>query len=698
MLTNIFNCPICYKPYDNSENLPKILVSCGHTFCLSCINQNLLRDAAFVCSFCPHSFISTVPELNDLPLNLFVIDQLTNVNPSSSPSIKILSSSPEAAQKDYPLCPLHNHKLKFVCLTDELLICKYCIRFGAHKGHNALHVQDVKSEAFKKIKQLTALAQDLEDRQRQSSCETEVEDLKKIIQINFDSLHLKTMLRTKEEEFLKIADRFFDFGLEKLLQQKSKDENILQQIGQQVHTLNLDLVNENYFTALNLDLTSNIQVSRIPQYLACLAKTAMVHFKSFSSNLSNKIMQFGSHLNPLSSQKSILSKNFQLFPRFLQTLFIIQEDTLVLDFYASLFEQELIKSLGHLWNKANDIFHLVLRFNSTDLLNISALGELCELDFWNQSQLKTLKIQVQGYEKCNLGLEKLLITTSGLKNLGSFSLIVPDTEINNSVLKTVSEFPLKKIKSLQELELNFAKTQITSEGFCELIHALSPITSKLKRFSLNLNGTQVENSNIGDFIKFNLSKARHLQSFSLFLESIPITKNFFRGMISLPRNFSTSLQNLVLDFRSTRLDDNDFKILHSTFIENAVQLQTLELYFSFTSLTQESLQLICQTLSKIAQNLQKIVLDFSYTKIKDIGVLDEIIPRFAVLETFELNLKKISLNKKAVQKIYADFLENKVVMGHLKHFKIKMSKSLKRSVKLSTNSINDKLNKIYISS
>ena len=124
---------------------------------------------------------------------------------------------------------------------------------------------------------------------------------------------------------------------------------------------------------------------------------------------------------------------------------------------------------------------------------------------------------------------------------------------------------------------------------------------------------------------------------------------------------------------------------------------SFELYFSFTFLTQESLKLICQTLSKIAQNLQKIVLDFSHTKIEDIGVFNDIIPKFALLETFELNLKKTSLNKKAVQQICPDFLENKVVMGHLKHFKIKISKNLKKSVKLSMNSINNELRKIFIS-
>jgi DNA-directed RNA polymerase subunit RPC12/RpoP len=34
-------CPNCHKEFNSELNLPRILVSCGHTFCHSCLDQLL---------------------------------------------------------------------------------------------------------------------------------------------------------------------------------------------------------------------------------------------------------------------------------------------------------------------------------------------------------------------------------------------------------------------------------------------------------------------------------------------------------------------------------------------------------------------------------------------------------------------------------------------------------------------------------
>ena len=46
------DCPICHKPYNEYENIPRMLPDCGHTFCSLCLSQQLSKidkEGTFLC-------------------------------------------------------------------------------------------------------------------------------------------------------------------------------------------------------------------------------------------------------------------------------------------------------------------------------------------------------------------------------------------------------------------------------------------------------------------------------------------------------------------------------------------------------------------------------------------------------------------------------------------------------------------------
>lgn len=66
-LMNDEKCPICKGDYDLMEAVPKILVQCGHTICLRCLEQ-FYRSGKIRCPICL-KLHKKLPALEVLPTN-----------------------------------------------------------------------------------------------------------------------------------------------------------------------------------------------------------------------------------------------------------------------------------------------------------------------------------------------------------------------------------------------------------------------------------------------------------------------------------------------------------------------------------------------------------------------------------------------------------------------------------------------------
>lgn len=106
-------CSNCLRPYCAATLLPRILITCGHTFCHSCLADQFVNKAikCFECDEVCH--IDTVEQL---PKNQALLK-----TQSSNRTLVSESSFSE------DLCLTHQKKLEAFCHTCSTLLCIDCI-------------------------------------------------------------------------------------------------------------------------------------------------------------------------------------------------------------------------------------------------------------------------------------------------------------------------------------------------------------------------------------------------------------------------------------------------------------------------------------------------------------------------------------------------------------------------------------------
>jgi len=135
MASKALNCGICYCDYDQVEHLPKFFPKCGHTICASCLSDilNTTRE----CPFDRINVDKSLASAQDFPTNRIVVEQIT-----------------ESQGEKFTICTTHGSKQKLVCLVDRVAICKYCSSLGDHKGHETIHINEIRKQAEEKKEKL----------------------------------------------------------------------------------------------------------------------------------------------------------------------------------------------------------------------------------------------------------------------------------------------------------------------------------------------------------------------------------------------------------------------------------------------------------------------------------------------------------------------------------------------------------------
>ena len=123
------NCQSCKFKYDNTNKLPKILITCGHTFCLDCLerkkeksSETQIRIKCFICSV-----VTTTETIENLPKNMAILENKEKKNITQKES----------------LCDLHSKEIEAFCDNDKTMLCVSCIIENNHKNHNLSSIDKV---------------------------------------------------------------------------------------------------------------------------------------------------------------------------------------------------------------------------------------------------------------------------------------------------------------------------------------------------------------------------------------------------------------------------------------------------------------------------------------------------------------------------------------------------------------------------
>ena len=146
-------CPLCSSRYaETGAHVPRI-IPCTHTFCDTCISQELNRVTFLVCRECgkKHELPS---DGKMFPPNNYILDMLRLFGQQDTHETREeRQHSQDQKEDEFKQCPEHTRELSLYCKSKgcEKDICQSCM-LESHKSHE---VVDIKRERTQRLEALT---------------------------------------------------------------------------------------------------------------------------------------------------------------------------------------------------------------------------------------------------------------------------------------------------------------------------------------------------------------------------------------------------------------------------------------------------------------------------------------------------------------------------------------------------------------
>ena len=136
MVESIFECGICFKPYNHNEKKP-LTLPCGHSFCYECIRK-LNQHGVIKCPYDKRQH-SVQPEA--LPVNYQVLTGLPMISAApAQPESQGPDRGDAAPTANIAYCGTHpSKKVKFYCLNDKEMFCSKCILKHTQQKHEVIN-------------------------------------------------------------------------------------------------------------------------------------------------------------------------------------------------------------------------------------------------------------------------------------------------------------------------------------------------------------------------------------------------------------------------------------------------------------------------------------------------------------------------------------------------------------------------------
>ena len=269
-------CPLCNIFYNSFENIPKILIICGHSICSKCFQSSINFNKKLICPIdnCEYD----IKKIENFPINLALLDFIKNslnkfninnqkqifnkINKYNSPNISSISFLSNSTNKSKNLlesikkiksnkkinnCIEHqNRPLDILCLDDKKKICSNCALFGKHKNHNIININDYEKTIEQKSELLINLYDSIDKKfslnkinlkTLSNECDYLLKSIetkeyffsKKISEFNNDLINYMNIFQNK---FFKELNIYFNFLKEKIKYYKNFPNTLLKTVNE----------------------------------------------------------------------------------------------------------------------------------------------------------------------------------------------------------------------------------------------------------------------------------------------------------------------------------------------------------------------------------------------------------------------------------------------------------------------------------
>jgi len=703
MHSKVFGCPNCQQSYDKENRVPKIIPSCGHTVCLTCLDKHLLMKQNKV--LCP------VDKTSSSVQGKKATDFVTNLS-----LLQALDHKPRASSRAKELCRVHEERLDLICLVDRCKICKYCKEYGEHKYHEVTHVKNVEGEAKTKKAYLEAMLKDFDNGQKNIDklYDDEKKMLVQVIHNKFDNLI--NFLKTKKKEIGSEIGSSFDIERAKVKESLTRDVGSRWPIEQQIASLSQKRLDENFFSALEEPLPTQARqdYENFKQYSQDLQRTLADSLDAMSMSIVSQINHFQHYsskpeqmaanppvyqdaerslnmrdlyttrplgrsnntlvmtppnrsiynssqsqsqsqgerfktgiLNPAKSMYMTPPRGRMMSPSrgvmFSPEKIAPKEGRMGLELNKDALSQERLRALSSLWRQVEQVHDLKIDFHN-DGVTDDELFDFFMSDFWSKSDISNLTMNFQG---CQVGDQSIITlifeVLPKLNRLRSINLNLNNTKISDQTVKTFAEYLSVVASHLESFQLGLYNTDVTDDSVSLLFMAME----RVREFSLELGNTKITDESLEIFAKKTLLTMKWLETFKLFLYETAVTDRSITELFTNMENVST----YTLELGGTRITDQSIEVFARNTLNTMRNLQSLQLGLYNTEVSDQSISKLFIDM----RHIKTFSLNLGNTKVTDNSLrafAKYTAPSMTQLENFQLYLYNTQVSDQSIAHIF----------------------------------------------
>jgi len=691
MQAELFSCGVCRMRYDVIDHVPKVIPSCGHTICLSCLN-GILKSTEIQC--CP---------LDNIP---FLEETETNQQDPFPVNIVMIQLLEERDQRQAEVCVTHGEPSNLICLKDNHQICKSCANSSMHRGHPIRHMNDIKSEGGSRKKHL-----ELQMKEFQSCCnslpyllENEKDQIMRNLKLRFEEM--KTLLTEKEQEIISGVESFFEIErmqVEKNIEQDNQLKNNLQD---KIAFLSNHTIGERYLEALKGEIPKFEIIPKYEQLQKAIQENKH-RFDEVLEKFNKALMSLLKQLQPkfplCSARGVVANSQEELDILRVSNFFYVSQQNERLYFslrskgmdlnscwdFGSFFNQsrrinkvlidcskgeiteDKIKAIAYPLRHLENLLDLQIDFSETEIKDQEFML-FCENSNWTINKMQSFKLELKNCCVGDEGLTKLnkeMLTK--LTKLKALKIYLSGTNITNCFLQEFSVFP-----SLQEIRLDFSNTKVTGLGIEALSKALSEHARNIRILDMNFGNIEISDQSLKKFAELVLSKMTLLQDLWLTLENIQVSSEaiecFFLALQDVAKNLKAFGLNIA---GLSNLKDENIETLAERVILKMEKVEKFSFHIADTRVTDSSIEKFFVNLNLVTKNIRMFILDLNRTSITGEGIrtfAKQILPAMNNLLRLEVNLEGVEVTEDDTKKL---FLGIKSVMKNLKILTINLNKT-----------------------
>ena len=696
MQAELFSCGVCGRKYDANDHMPKVIPSCGHTLCASCLNSLLHNPEFQACPLDNIPFMNGIAENQEdpFPINIVMMQLLEERN-----------------RLQIEVCEAHGEPSNLICLKEKHQICKVCATSSTHREHTIMHINDVRSEGNARKKYLESQVKEF-----QSCCdslpyflENEKEEVMASLRLKFEEM--KTLLTNKQQEIIEGVESFFEIERMQLEKKIEQDNQIQMYLQDKIALLNNNIIGERYLEVLKSEVP---RFEIVPKYeqLSKAIQENKNRFEEVLEKFNKALASLLQQLQPkfplcapretplLNSQDELnmlrVSNFFHIAQQNERFIFSLKNremdvnscsldfgsllnqskriNRVFLDFRKGEITENKIKALVSHLKLFDNLLDVQVNFTDTGIQD-QDLAFFCESSSssWISSKIQSFKLDLTD---CCVGDESLQKVSkeilSKLTRLKGLKMYLSGTNITDCSLQEFSENI--SIQNLQELRLDFSKTQVTGIGIDHICNLLQEDACKnIRVLDLNVRNLEISDDSLKRLADSVLINMNFVQELWLGFENIRVSSDAIAWLFLSLQDMARNLKAFGLNLNLTDVTNDNIETLAEKVISKMDQLEKFSLCLGDTQVTDISIENIF--LNLVVKNLKMFILDLNKTPItaRGIGIfVKQILPAMNNLQRLELSLEGIQITEVYAEKL---FLGIKNILKNLQILNLNLNKT-----------------------